>query len=223
MNRHNAHPLWLALLLTAALFAGSVPASAAPKDKTAPTDPIVILCLGDSLTEGYGVPEESSWPTLLQTHFDKSGKSVKVINSGISGATSASGPSRLKWYLKGEQKPKIMILALGANDGLRGQAVAGMKVNLANTIKIAKEAGITTVLAGMKIPPNYGLDYANAFEKAFIDLANEHKIELIPFLLDGVAAHKELNLGDGIHPNPKGYEIVIKNILKTVEPMLKDK
>lgn len=194
----------------------------APVKSTAPAE-TVILCLGDSLTEGYGVPQENSWPTLLQNQLEKSGKHVRVINSGISGATSASGPSRLKWYLKGDKKPDIMILALGANDGLRGQEVSGMKNNLKKTIEMAKTAGIRTVLAGMKIPPNYGQDYANAFEKAFPDLAKQLNIELIPFLLDGVAARKELNLADGIHPNPAGYEIVIKNVLKTIEPMLKDK
>ncbi len=181
----------------------------------------VILCLGDSLTEGYGVPIEKSWPSLLQEHFSK--QNVKVLNSGISGATSASGPGRLKWHLKSPEKPDIMILALGANDGLRGQPVASMKDNLHKTIVMAKEAGIRPVLAGMRIPPNYGQDYADAFEKVFVDLAKEHSIALIPFLLDGVAAQKDLNLPDGIHPNPKGYEIVIKNVLKVIEPMLKDK
>lgn len=221
MKIHRPYPYLISLLPMAVLF--STLAFAAPDKKSVPADETVILCLGDSLTEGFGVPQESSWPALLQSHLDKSGKTVKVINSGISGSTSASGPSRLKWYLKGDKKPQIMILALGANDGLRGQEVAGMKNNLAKTITMAKAAGIKTVLAGMKLPPNYGQDYANAFEKTFTDLAKELKIELIPFLLEGVAAHKDLNLPDGIHPNPKGYEIVIKNVLKTIEPMLKDK
>lgn len=182
----------------------------------------IILCLGDSLTEGYGVPEESNWPALMQEHLKKSvGPAVKVVNSGISGATSASGPSRLKWHLKGKDKPDIMVLALGANDGLRGQDVGAMKKNLANTIKMAQDAGIKTVLAGMKIPPNYGKDYAANFEKTFEELAREFNIPLIPFLLDGVAANKDLNLPDGIHPNPKGYEIVVQNVLKVVEPLLK--
>jgi acyl-CoA thioesterase-1 len=180
----------------------------------------IILCLGDSLTEGYGVPIEKSWPSLMQEHFAK--QNVKVLNSGISGATSASGPGRLKWHLKSPEKPEIMILALGANDGLRGQPVASMKENLSKTIVMAKESGIRPVLAGMRIPPNYGQEYADAFEKVFVDLAKEHSIGLIPFLLDGVAARKELNLPDGIHPNPDGYKIVIKNVLQIVEPMLKD-
>jgi len=181
----------------------------------------VILCLGDSLTEGYGVPIETSWPSLMQEQLKTTG--VKVLNSGISGATSASGPSRLKWHLKSPDKPDIMILALGANDGLRGQAVASMKENLSKTIIMAKEAGIRPVLAGMRIPPNYGQAYADSFQKVFVDLAKEHNIALIPFLLEGVAAQKDLNLPDGIHPNPKGYEIVLKNVLKVIEPMLKDK
>ncbi len=204
--------LTLSILTNSAL--AQTPAAEKPKDH-------IILCLGDSLTEGYGVPIEKSWPSLLQEHLKK--QNVKVLNSGISGATSASGPSRLKWHLKSPEKPDIMILALGANDGLRGQPVAAMKENLSKTIIMAKDAGIRPVLAGMRIPPNYGQVYADSFEKVFIDLAKEHSITLIPFLLDGVAAQKDLNLPDGIHPNPKGYEIVIKNVLKVVEPMLKGK
>lgn len=184
----------------------------------------IILCLGDSLTEGYGVPEDKNWPTLLQEQLRRSvGPTVKVVNSGISGATSASGPSRLRWHLKGANKPDIMILALGANDGLRGQDVKAMKENLTKTITMAKEAGIPRiVIAGMKIPPNYGAEYAANFEKTFVDLAAEHKLTMIPFLLDGVAAVKDLNLADGIHPNAKGYEIVVQNVLKIIEPLLKD-
>ncbi len=199
-------------------LSAQTPAPAAAKTQKAKEH--IILCLGDSLTEGYGVPIEKSWPSLMQEHFAK--QNVKVLNSGISGATSASGPGRLKWHLKSPEKPEIMILALGANDGLRGQPVASMKENLSKTIVMAKEAGIRPVLAGMRIPPNYGQEYADAFEKVFVDLAKEHSIGLIPFLLDGVAARKELNLPDGIHPNPDGYKIVIKNVLQIVEPMLKD-
>lgn len=206
-------------IFTATIVAAQTPAPASasaqkPKER-------IILCVGDSLTEGYGVPSEKSWPSLMQERLAK--ENVKVLNSGISGATSASGPGRLKWHLKSPDKPEIMILALGANDGLRGQPVASMKDNLSKTIVMAKEAGIRPVLAGMRIPPNYGQEYANAFEKVFVDLAKEHSIALIPFLLDGVAARKDLNLPDGIHPNPEGYEIVIKNVLQIIEPMLKDK
>jgi acyl-CoA thioesterase-1 len=210
--------LALGFFVTTTLSAQTTAPAAATSQKTKEH---IILCLGDSLTEGYGVPIEKSWPSLMQEYFAK--QNVKVLNSGISGATSASGPGRLKWHLKSPEKPEIMILALGANDGLRGQPVASMKENLSKTIVMAKEAGIRPVLAGMRIPPNYGQEYADAFEKVFVDLAKEHSIGLIPFLLEGVAARKELNLPDGIHPNPDGYKIVIKNVLQIVEPMLKDK
>jgi acyl-CoA thioesterase-1 len=222
---------WILLCLNLLLLTRPLTAQPAPQGvaigagvQGKPVAEQMILCLGDSLTEGYGVPEEKNWPALLQEQLKKtSGPAVRVVNSGISGATSASGPSRLKWHLKGKDKPAFMILALGANDGLRGQDVAAMKQNLAKTIAMAQEAGIKTILAGMKIPPNYGKDYAASFEKVFPDLALEYKIPLIPFLLDGVAANKDLNLPDGIHPNPQGYEIVVRNVLKVVEPLLKPK
>ena len=202
------------LLRTSFLAFGLFAATAIAQAPTAAQKPKehIILCLGDSLTEGYGVPIEKSWPSLMQERLAK--QNVKVLNSGISGATSASGPGRLKWHLKSPEKPEIMILALGANDGLRGQPVASMKENLSKTIVMAKDAGIRPVLAGMRIPPNYGQAYADAFEKVFVDLAKEHSITLIPFLLDGVAARKDLNLPDGSIQTHKGMRSSSKMFCK---------
>lgn len=181
----------------------------------------VILCLGDSLTEGYEIAPDAAYPALLEKKVrEKFGAGASVINAGISGATSASGPARLKFQLKSPKRPTHMILALGANDGLRGLPVAAMKKNLEETIQIARENKIKVLLAGMKVPPNYGVAYAKSFEAVFGKIAKEQKVPLIPFLLDGVAAKPELNLPDGIHPNPKGHLILVETVWKKLEPML---
>lgn len=190
---------------------------AAPRQKAVP----VVLCLGDSLTEGYEISPDAAFPALLDKKLkDKFGPEAQAINAGISGATSASGEGRLKFQLKATKKPTHMILALGANDGLRGLPVAEMKKNLETTIKLAKSSGIKVLLAGMKVPPNYGAAYAKSFESAFKTVAREQKIPLIPFFLEGVAANAALNLEDGIHPNPAGHKIIVETVWKQLEPML---
>ncbi len=178
-----------------------------------------IVFLGDSLTEGYGLEKTEAFPFLFQQALKAKGyKDIKVINAGISGSTSASAPSRLKWYLR--IKPTILVLALGANDGLRGVNPQAMKKNLATTIQLALDRKIQVVLAGMKIPRNYGSQYTREFESVYPELAEEFKIPLIPFLLDGVATHPEMNLPDGIHPNSKGHQIIAKHILENLLPLL---
>ena len=178
-----------------------------------------ILCLGDSLTEGFGVELEAAYPARLERRLKELGHSdVRVINAGISGATSASAVSRLKWQLRA--RPEILILALGANDGLRGVAVDEMRKNLDEAIELALNSGVRVLLAGMKMPPNYGHDYTRDFESAFNELAAERNVVLIPFLLEGVAARPDLNQADGIHPTARGYEIVTETILKYLRPLL---
>lgn len=178
-----------------------------------------ILVLGDSLAEGLGVERSFSFPLVLQKILEENGKSgVEVIASGVSGATSASGPSRLKWFLK--SPPKILILELGANDLLRGISPKETKKNLIKTIQMAKEKNIKVLLAGMKVPPNYGRVYVKDFEKIFSDIAKEEKIALIPFLLEGVGGIASLNQSDGIHPNEKGHMMMAKTVYKYLEPML---
>ena len=177
-----------------------------------------ILILGDSLTEGYGVNEEYSFPSVLETILVKNGHDYKVLNGGVSGSTSASGKSRLKWFLK--SKPKILILALGANDGLRGIKLSKTKTNLANVIETAKAKNIKIVLAGMLLPPNYGKEYTSNFKKLFSELVKKYELKFIPFLLDGVAGKKELNIEDGIHPNRKGYVIIANNVYKHIKELL---
>jgi acyl-CoA thioesterase-1 len=171
-----------------------------------------ILIIGDSLTAGLGVTPEQAYPALLQKRLAEAGiKQVKVVNAGISGSTSAGAYARLKWYLRA--RPHLLILALGANDGLRGLSVAEMEINLGRALSLAKEAGIKSVLAGMEVPPNYGPEYAAAFRQVFPELAGRYKIPLIPFLLEDVAGKPELNQADGIHPNPEGHNIMADTIL----------
>lgn len=177
-----------------------------------------ILFLGDSLTEGYQLPKEDAYPAVIEKTLKKTRKDIKVINGGVSGATSASGLKRMDWYLKA--KPDFMVLALGANDGLRGMKIDQTEKNLAKVIEKAQERGIIVVLAGMKMPTNYGEPYRTKFENIFPKLAKKYSLKLIPFILDGVGGRPEYNLPDGIHPNPKGHEIMAKNVLKVLEPLL---
>jgi acyl-CoA thioesterase-1 len=136
----------------------------------------------------------------------------KVINSGISGSTSASGPSRAKWLLKAKDKPSLVVVVLGANDGLRGLPVDSVKKSLNETVKILNDAKVKTVIAELYVPPNYGKDYSEKFKKVFGEVAKENKIPLMPFLLEKVAGKTELNLSDGIHPNEKGHQIIADGI-----------
>lgn len=178
-----------------------------------------ILILGDSLTEGLGVEKSSSFPLFLQKILEEKGKSgIEVIVSGVSGATSASGPKRLQWFLK--NPPQILILELGANDLLRGISPKETKKNLVKTIRMAKEKKIKVLLAGMKVPPNYGRAYVKEFERIFSEIVKEEKVSLIPFLLEGVGGVATLNQSDGIHPNEKGHEVMAKTVFKYLEPLL---
>lgn len=177
-----------------------------------------ILFLGDSLTEGYQLPKEDAYPYLIEKQLLKEGRHVKVINGGVSGATSASGPKRLTWYLKA--KPDIMVLALGANDGLRGLKIEETEKNLSRVIEMAKEQKISVILSGMKMPTNYGEPYRSKFEKIFPQLANKYHLKLVPFILEGVGGDPKLNLPDGIHPNKKGHEIMAQTVLKVLRSAL---
>jgi acyl-CoA thioesterase-1 len=177
-----------------------------------------ILFLGDSLTEGYQLSREEAYPALIEKILKDEKKEIKVINGGVSGATSASGLKRLDWYLRA--KPDIMVLALGANDGLRGLKLNETEKNLSLVIMKAQERGMIVILAGMKMPTNMGETYRNEFEKIFSTLSKKYSIKLIPFLLEGVGGKPELNLPDGIHPNPKGHKKMADNVLKVLRTEL---
>jgi len=178
----------------------------------------LIVVLGDSLTEGFGVAKEEAYPHLLEKELQRKGHSVKVINAGISGSTSASAPSRLRWYIKAN--PDIVILALGGNDGLRGLSVKHMKKNLSKAIELAQSEKILILLAGMQIPQNYGTEYTESFRKAFHELARQYQLRMIPFLLKEVGGVSSLNQADGIHPNPEGHQIIVQTVVEYLEPLL---
>lgn len=177
-----------------------------------------VLVMGDSLTEGYRLAKEEAYPFLLETELKTKHPDLKIINGGVSGSTSASAIGRMDWYLRA--KPDIMILALGANDGLRGLKTEETTKNLEAVINRANERGIKVILGGMKMPPNYGRDYAEKFDAIFPALAKKHKLIFIPFILEEIAGNPKLNLPDGIHPNPEGHKVMAKNVKKYLEPEL---
>lgn len=182
-------------------------------------DTFTILFLGDSLTEGYGLEEGESFPDMLSDRYAAEGrKNLKIINGGISGSTSASALTRLQWYIRAQ--PDLLVLSLGANDGLRGLSVDALKANLIKTIEFAQSMDVKVVLTGMLIPPNYGPDYSSAFAQVFPDLAAQYQLTFLPFLLAGVAGITELNQGDGIHPNLEGTKIVADTLYNFLQPLL---
>ena len=184
------------------------------------SDKKTIIFFGDSLTAGYGLDPAHSFPSLIQEEINTDDNKYEVINAGLSGETSAGGFGRIDWILN---KPvDIFILELGANDGLRGLPLSSTRQNLQGIIdKVrAKNPNVQIILAGMKVPPNMGKDYAEEFDEIFTSLSKENDTKLIPFLLDGVAGDENLNLADGIHPNVEGHKIVASNVMKVLRPLL---
>jgi acyl-CoA thioesterase-1 len=177
-----------------------------------------ILFLGDSLSEGIGLDEEQSFPRLVERNLKAKKHDVVVTNGGVSGSTSASGLTRLKWHLK---KPTdILVLELGANDGLRGLKLEETKKNLVAIIKMAKEKKVKVLLLGLLMPPNYGKKYTDEFEAMYKKIATSEKVPFHPFILKDVAGKAELNMPDGVHPNAKGQELVAKTVTEFVEKNL---
>ena len=191
-----------------------------PKKEQPKTKEKVILCFGNSLTEGYGLKPEESYPSLLQNRIDSLGLNYRVVNAGVSGETTAGGKSRLGWVLK--KKVDIFVLELGANDGLRGIPIEETKRNLQSIIDTVqvKIPDVKIILAGMQIPPNLGEKYTQEFQAIFPALAEENSVHLIPFLLRGVAGETELNQEDGIHPTEEGTKLVLENIWKVLRSLL---
>ncbi len=183
------------------------------QNKTSLSNKLVIV--GDSLTEGYGVAKEKAYPALLEKKLKDAKLNWVVVNSGISGSTTASAISRIKWVMK--SKPNLIMLALGANDGLRGLKPEESKKNLQEAIDLVKKEKIPVILAGMMMPPNYGEEYRKAFKTIYSDLAKVNEVMFIPFLLEGVGGDPKLNLADGIHPNEKGHVIVAEHVYKSIK------
>ena len=185
----------------------------------APSSSKKLVVLGDSLTEGYGVAKDAAYPALLEKKLHEAGKkNWTVINSGVSGSTTASAISRMKWIFK--SKPDVVLLALGANDGLRGIDVKASQKNLSEAIEFAQKQNVKVILAGLYMPPNYGKDYTEEFKQMYSSLAKKYKLTLIPFLLDKVAGDPKQNLVDGIHPNESGHKIIAETVFKNVQGAL---
>ncbi len=178
-----------------------------------------IVAFGDSLTAGFGVSSDESYPAQLEKQLHEGGFHYEVVNAGVSGETSAGGVRRVEWILK--SRPTIVILELGVNDGLRGLPLQQTYSNLRSIIDRLQDEGVVVILAGMRIPPNFGEAYTGEFFEMYERLAQESTLPLIPFLLEGVAAQPGLNQADGVHPTAKGYIIVAQNVFRTLEPILK--
>lgn len=181
-------------------------------------DSIRILTFGDSLTAGYGLREKDSFPAKLQTALRREGFKVDVLNGGVSGDTTTSGRARLEWALI--DKPHLVIVELGANDGLRGVDPEVTRANLAAILNTLSTKGISVLLAGMYAPPNLGADYADRFDAIFPQLAQTYSVDLYPFFLEGVATDPNLNLDDGIHPNRAGVSVIVNNILPSITALI---
>jgi len=212
--------LFCCLCLSLLLLCGYdlAPASTSPPPSSSPPS---IVAFGNSLTAGLGVRPDESYPARLQRALDATGYAYRVVNAGVSGDTTAGGVRRVSWVLN--SKPAIVILELGGNDGLRGLSLSETKANLERIIQQLQQASVTVVLAGMKLPPNYGQDYTAGFESLYQALAKQYRLTLIPFFLDGVAGSASLNQADGIHPTGEGYRLIVEKIFPTLEPLLERK
>jgi len=177
-----------------------------------------IVALGDSLTAGLGLDAPAAYPALLQTRLTAEGFAYDVVNAGVSGDTSAGGLSRLDWALDGDVR--VLIVALGGNDGLRALPPEELEQNLATIIEKAQARHITVILAGMEAPPNFGRDYIVKFHRVYPELATRYHVAFVPFLLEGVAGSETLNQRDGIHPTAEGAKIVANNIWTVLGPIV---
>jgi acyl-CoA thioesterase I len=193
----------------------SSPATPRPESDERPR----VIFLGDSLTAGLGLNPVQSFPALIQERLESAGYEYRVVNAGVSGDTSAGGLRRLEWAMA-DGDGKVLVVALGGNDGLRGLPPEQLEKNLAAIIEKAVARGLTVILAGMEAPPNFGADYTTRFRDVYTNLAERYSLRLIPFLLDGVAGRASLNQADGIHPNEAGAKVVADLVWRTLEPEL---
>ena len=179
-----------------------------------------ILIFGDSLSAAYGLSQDAGWPTLLQARLKQKRMDYTVLNASISGETTSGGAARIAQTLQAQQ-PKVIIVALGANDGLRGLPLAQMRANLAQIVRASQTAKSRVLLVGMRLPPNYGETYTRPFAQVYVDLAREYKTALAPFLLEGVAEQRELFQSDNLHPTAQAQPIILDNIWRALAPLLK--
>lgn len=198
---------------------GAAPATAPASPPAAADARRTIVCFGDSITAGFGLDAGQSFPDLLQQDLDRRGAPYRVVNLGVSGDTTQDGLARVSLALA--EKPALVLLELGGNDGLRGIPLSITQANLAQMIEAFQGAGARIVLAGMSLPPNYGSVFIRKFEAVYKDLAAKYKVTLIPFLLEGVGAHDEFMQRDGIHPNAAGARKVEVLVMKALAPLVK--
>ncbi len=178
-----------------------------------------VLIVGDSISAGFGLDTRKGWVALLEQRLKKEGFDDKVVNASISGDTSAGGLARLPAALA-EHKPDVVVIELGGNDGLRGQPPAQLQQNLASMIQKSQDSGAKVLLLGMQIPPNYGKRYVDAFAKVFGDVAEQKKVPLVPFFLEGVGGHPEWMQADGLHPAVAAQGKLLENVWPTLKPLL---
>ena len=178
-----------------------------------------ILIYGDSLSAAYGLAQDAGWPTLLQARLKQKGMDYTVANASISGETTSGGAARIAATLKA-QKPRVVVVALGANDGLRGLPPAQMRANLATIVRASRESKCRVLLVGMRLPPNYGEAYMREFARVYVDVAREFRTALAPFLLEGVAERRELFQSDNLHPTAEAQPLLLDNVWKALVPLL---
>jgi acyl-CoA thioesterase-1 len=200
------------LIITVLFVAWAFPLSANTVNKT-------IVVLGDSLSAGFGLEMRESWVSLLQQRLSAEGYGYQVVNASISGDTTTGGLARLPRVLE-QHRPGIIIVELGGNDGLRGLPVQRLRTNLEQMIALAKDAGAQVVLAGIQIPPNYGLTYARSFAQVYPDVASQRQVPLIEFILEDVALDPALMQADGIHPNAAGQPIILDTVWAVIADLL---
>ncbi len=203
--------LKILIVLPGLLFTNLVMADNATKQ--------TILVFGDSLSAAYGIPKEQGWVNLVAQRVKDNQLPYEVANASVSGETTAGGLSRLPAALK-QFKPSIVVIELGANDGLRGLPLDAMKNNLEKMIQASKQINAQVVLLGMFIPPNYGPKYTNGFKAVYLDLSEKYKTPFIPFFLDGISGHSDLVLEDGLHPNVNAQRKILENVWPTLKPLL---
>jgi acyl-CoA thioesterase-1 len=211
-------PLVALAVLVATLVAAPACAASPSSPATRAVSERVVVTLGDSLTAGLGVAPDEAYPALLEARLRREGYPYRVVNAGVSGDTSAGGLRRVDWVLR--TRPDVVIVALGANDGLRGLSVDALRDNLEAIVTRVQAAGARVLLAGMRVPPNYGEAYARAFAAVFPAVARRTGVPLAPFLLEGVAGETRLNQPDGIHPTPAGQRVIAERLWPHLRPLL---
>lgn len=193
--------------------AAAVPAPEVPAD--APS----VVFLGDSIAAGLHLDPSQAFPAVLQRRLAAAGRPFRLVNAGVSGGTTAGGVTRLDWVLG--QGPRVVVVELGANDGFRGVPPEEVEANLREIVRRSRDAGARVLLLGVRLPPNYGEDYVARFEEVYARVARDAGAEFLPYFMEGVAGHPEMNLPDGIHPTPEGHERLARNVEETLAALLR--